>query len=287
MHGYSVTLPAMYLVKSPFFLKWYYPQLLWNKPRSEKTIYITFDDGPIPIVTPFVLKTLAAYNAKATFFCIGDNIRKHPDVFNAVVNSGHAIGNHTFNHLNGWKTDDETYIKNILEAQALTQTNLFRPPYGRIKKSQIRKLKGVGGRESEVGSEQSAVSSLQSDIKTLSFEVRNKSSEPQFQPSNHYPLTAKPNPSTLYPPNPKPSTLHPKPSTLNLPAFHLIMWDVLSGDFDTNLAPEKCYQNVIINTQNGSIIVFHDSLKAFDRLQYALPRVLKYFTERGFSFERL
>ena len=211
----------MYLIKSPLLLKWYYPSLLWNKSRTEKVIYLTFDDGPIPNVTDFVLKTLKVFNAKATFFCIGDNIVKHPDVYANVINDGHAIGNHTFNHLKGWKTDDETYIENTLKCQALTKSNLFRPPYGRIKKSQIRSL-------------QSLVLSPQSD------------------------------------------------SRLNI-----IMWDVLSGDFDTNLSPEKCYQNVIKHTENGSIIVFHDSLKAFDRLAYALPRVLKYFTNKGFTFSTL
>jgi len=205
----------MYLIKSPLLLKWYYPSLLWNKSRTEKVIYLTFDDGPIPNVTDFVLKTLKVFNAKATFFCIGDNIVKHTEVFERVKNDGHAIGNHTFNHLKGWKTDNGTYLQNTLKCQELTQTNLFRPPYGRIKKSQISNLK-------------SQISELK-----------------------------------------------------------IVMWDVLSGDFDTKLSPEKCYQNVIKHTENGSIIVFHDSLKAFDRLSYALPKVLAYFTEKGFTFSTL
>jgi len=205
----------MYLIKSPLLLKWYYPSLLWNKSRTEKVIYLTFDDGPIPNVTDFVLKTLKVFNAKATFFCIGDNIVKHPEVFERVKNDGHAIGNHTFNHLKGWKTDNETYLQNTLKCQELTQTDLFRPPYGRIKKSQISNLK-------------SQISGL-----------------------------------------------------------NIVMWDVLSGDFDTKLSPEKCYQNVIKHTENGSIIVFHDSLKAFDRLSYTLPKVLAYFTEKGFTFSTL
>ena len=249
----------MYLIKSPFFLKWYYPSLLWHKSRSQKTIYLTFDDGPIPIVTPFVLKTLKNHNAKATFFCIGDNINKHPKEFAAVVQAGHSIGNHTFNHLKGWKTDDELYIENIVKAQALTQTNLFRPPYGRIKKSQIERLKVEGwkanGKKEEVGG---------------------RKSETGDEILKHYRQTK----SSSFNPNPKPSSLH-------LPAINPIMWDVLSGDFDTDLSPETCYQNVIENTQNGSIIVFHDSLKAFERLEYALPRVMAYFTERGFRFEKL
>lgn len=205
----------MYLIKSPLLLKWYYPSLLWNKSRTEKVIYLTFDDGPIPNVTDFVLKTLKVFNAKATFFCIGDNIAKYPEVFERVKTDGHAIGNHTFNHLKGWKTDDKTYLQNALKCQELTQTHLFRPPYGRIRKSQI--------------------SNLRSQISNL----------------------------------------------------NIVMWDVLSGDFDINLSPDKCYQNVIKHTENGSIIVFHDSLKAFDRLAYALPKVLAYFTEKGFTFSTL
>lgn len=218
----------MYLVKSPLLLKWYYPALTWNKSRSEKIVYLTFDDGPIPNVTDFVLKTLRAFNAKATFFCIGDNIQKHPDVFNRVKNDGHAIGNHTFNHLKGWKTDNDTYLQNTIKCQKLTQTNLFRPPYGRIKKSQVRSLKSL-------------FLDPASDLKL-------NASDQELQ---------------------------------------IVMWDVLSGDFDINLAPDKCYQNVIKHAENGSIIVFHDSIKAFDRLEYTLPRVLKYFVERGFTFATL
>ena len=225
----------MYLIKSPLLLKWYYPSLLWNKSRTEKVIYLTFDDGPIPNVTDFVLKTLKVFNAKATFFCIGDNIVKHPEVFERVKTNGHAIGNHTFNHLKGWKTDDETYLQNTIKCQELTKTNLFRPPYGRIKKSQILSLK------SKVLSPKSIYQNPQAD-------------------------------SNL------------KSQILNL---QIVMWDVLSGDFDTKLSPEKCYQNVIKHTENGSIIVFHDSLKAFDRLSYALPKVLAYFTEKGFTFSSL
>jgi len=205
----------MYLVKSPLLLKWYYPSLVWNKSRSERVVYLTFDDGPIPVVTDFVLNTLKSYNCKATFFCIGDNINKHPEVFERIKTDGHAIGNHTYNHLKGWKTEDDTYIKNFSLCQQHTGSNLFRPPYGRIKKSQIRRLK-----------------------------------------------------------------------TIN-PHINIIMWDVLSGDFDVNLSPEKCYQNVISNTENGSVIVFHDSLKAFDRLKFALPEAIKYLVEKGFQFHTL
>jgi peptidoglycan/xylan/chitin deacetylase (PgdA/CDA1 family) len=218
----------MYLIKSPLLLKWYYPSLLWHKSRNEKVIYLTFDDGPIPNVTDFVLKTLKAFRSKATFFCIGDNIVKNPEVYARIINDGHAIGNHTFNHLKGWKTDDHTYVENTMACQQLTRTHLFRPPYGRIKKSQISKLK-------------------------TAFNSQSSSSSP------------------------------PTPDR----ELKIVMWDVLSGDFDLNLSPEKCYQNVLKHTENGSIIVFHDSLKAFERLEYALPKVLAYFTEKGFKFSTL
>jgi len=205
----------MYLIKSPLLLKWYYPSLVWNKSRTDKVIYLTFDDGPIPDVTDFVLKTLNSFKAKATFFCIGDNIVKHPQVFQRLLADGHRIGNHTFNHLKGWKTNNDTYIQNFSKCQELTGTTLFRPPYGRIKKAQINRI----------------------------------------------------------------NTLHPN--------IQIIMWDVLSGDFDTELSPENCLKNVVSHAENGSIIVFHDSLKAFDRLRYALPLALKHFQDKGYTFATL
>ena len=217
----------MYLIKTPFLLKKLYPSsLIWNKSREDKSIFLTFDDGPIPIVTPWVLKTLKNFNAKATFFCIGENITKHPEIFAQLKADGHAIGNHTYNHLKGWITDDETYLENINKCQQLTQTHLFRPPYGRIKRSQIKLLKY-----------QVFSSKYQDDLQ------RNQ--------------------------------------------FSIVMWDVLSGDFDTQLSPDKCLKNVIKNTENGSIVVFHDSLKAWERLEFVLPKALKYWTEKGFEFKAL
>ncbi len=205
----------MYLVRPPFFLKWYYSNLVWNKDTTKKTIYLTFDDGPIPNVTDFVLNTLKRFNIKATFFCIGDNISKHPHIYERLKSEGHTLGNHTFNHLKGWKTADQVYLDNFLKCQELTQTDLFRPPYGRVKKSQILQLKK------------------------------------------------------------------------HIPKLHIIMWDVLSGDFDLSLSPEKCYQNVVKNVRNGSIIVFHDSLKAWDRLEYALPKAIETLINKGYQFETL
>src|SRR5215217_3318476 len=131
----------MYLVKTPWLLKKLYPQLIWDSDKHSRTIYLTFDDGPIPIVTPFVLNILAQYQAKATFFCIGDNVTKHTDIFENLKLAGHAIGNHTFNHLKGWDTADELYVQNFIKAEEILQSQLFRPPYGRIKRSQIKLLK--------------------------------------------------------------------------------------------------------------------------------------------------
>nr|WP_294943670.1 polysaccharide deacetylase family protein [uncultured Mucilaginibacter sp.] len=205
----------MYLVKTPRILKWLYPNLIWGAQPNGRCIYLTFDDGPIPIVTPFVLNILKQYNAKATFFCIGDNISKHPDVFNDVKSAGHAIGNHTYNHLKGWDTGDSAYLNNFLKADELVAANLFRPPYGRIKRSQVKLLKQAR------------------------------------------------------------------------PGLRIIMWDVLSGDFDVTLSPEACLKNVIKHTEAGSIVVFHDSLKAFDRLEYVLPRALEHWSKEGYLFKSL
>jgi peptidoglycan/xylan/chitin deacetylase (PgdA/CDA1 family) len=205
----------MYLVKTPWLLKKLYPQLVWNLDRTQPVIYLTFDDGPIPVVTPFVLKTLKQFEAKATFFCIGDNVQKHADIFKQVQANGHAIGNHTFNHLKGWKTEDEVYIQNFKQADQLLNTSLFRPPYGRIRRSQIEHL----------------------------------------------------------------IALKPK--------LQIIMWDVLSGDFDMSLKPADCLKNVLKYTGNGAIVVFHDSLKAFNRLEYVLPRALEVWSKAGYRFETL
>jgi peptidoglycan-N-acetylglucosamine deacetylase len=202
----------MYIAHSPFWLQWLYPSLVWHKSREEKSIYLSFDDGPIPVVTPFVLNTLKRFNAKATFFCIGENILRNPEIFRQIVDEGHAVGNHTHNHLNGWKTPDEQYLQNVAECQKLTGTNLFRPPYGRIKRSQIQKLQAVN------------------------------------------------------------------------PSLKIVLWDVLSGDFDIDIKGEKCVENVLKHARNGSVIVFHDSIKAFPRLETALPRVLEELTAKGFRF---
>jgi peptidoglycan/xylan/chitin deacetylase (PgdA/CDA1 family) len=202
-------------VKTPWFVKKLYPSLLWNKNRSGNRIFVTFDDGPIPIVTPFVLNILKKYGAKATFFCIGDNVNKHRDIFEQVKNEGHSIGNHTYNHLKGWITGDHAYLDNFLKCDELLHSDLFRPPYGRVKRSQVKLL--------------------------------NKAK----------------------------------------PGLQIVMWDVLSGDYDQNLEPEKCLKNVLKYTRPGSIIVFHDSLKAFGRLEYVLPKAMEEWAKMGFEFAAL
>jgi peptidoglycan/xylan/chitin deacetylase (PgdA/CDA1 family) len=202
----------MYLIKTPQVIQNLFPNFTWRIPTNEKVLYFTFDDGPIPEVTPWVLEQLQAFQAKATFFCVGENIEKHPDVFKTVVEAGHAVGNHTFNHLNGWNTDNIPYYHNVRHCANLMKSVLFRPPYGRIK---------------------------------------------------------------------------PKQAQFLLRHYRIIMWEVLSGDFDPNVSAEQCAENVIKNAKPGSIIVFHDSQKAKSKLEYALPTVLEHFSRQGYRFEKL
>jgi len=203
---------GFFLHKSNFLLRTVYPEFWWKVEGDvEPTIYLTFDDGPIPDVTEFVLEQLDRYAAQATFFCIGDNVRKHRNVLYQVLEAGHMVGNHTYNHLNGWKTDDETYLENVQSCQHVlgVETALFRPPYGRIRKTQAAQV------------------------------------------MEHH---------------------------------SVVMWDVLTGDFDQTLAPDVCLKKSIQHTEPGSIIVFHDSLKAWPNMRYALPRLLAHFAERDYTF---
>jgi peptidoglycan/xylan/chitin deacetylase (PgdA/CDA1 family) len=205
-----------YFVKTPWWLKRIYSNYTWSLPAKEKIIYLTFDDGPHPQATPFVLDELKRYQAKAIFFCIGKNVKAYPEIYKRILDEGHAVGNHTQNHLNGWKTKDEIYLADIREASQYINTHLFRPPYGRITKFQASNIKAA---------------------------LRNDNAK-------------------------------------------IIMWDVVSGDFDNTLLPQDCLENVILNTNRGSIVVFHDSEKAFPRLKFCLPETLKFFERKGFSFEK-
>lgn len=202
----------MYLVRTPNFLRTLFPGFLWKFDPQQKDIYLTFDDGPIPEVTPWVLDQLKHFNAKATFFCVGENIKKHPEVFTQLVSEGHSIGSHTFNHLNGWYTENKQYFKNVMEGARQAKSKLFRPPYGKIKPSQAYFL------------------------------------------NRHYTI---------------------------------VMWDVLSGDFDPEISAERVLDNVTKNSSNGSIVVFHDSKKTFEKLQFVLPKALEFFKRQGYQFKVL
>ncbi len=204
-----------YLVKTPSLLKFFYPDCIWDIKTEGKVLYLTFDDGPHPVATSFVLEELKKYNAKATFFCVGENVEEHFNIYKNIIDQGHAVGNHTYNHLNGWRTKDKEYLDNIFKAKKIIDSNLFRPPYGKISKFQLEQLK-----------------------------------------AEKYNL---------------------KP----------IMWSVISGDFDEKVLGEASYLNVVKNAKEGSIVVFHDSQKAVDKVRYALPLVLKYFKEKGFEFRSI
>jgi peptidoglycan-N-acetylglucosamine deacetylase len=204
-----------YIVKTPNWVKKIFRTSIWEITEAQKSIYLTFDDGPHSAITSFVLDELKKYNARATFFCIGKNVVDNPLIFKRILSEGHALGNHTHNHLDGWKTSKNNYLQNIIEAAKYIDSNLFRPPYGRIS-----------------------------------------------------------------------STQHQALQQLDKP-FKMVMWSVLSGDFDVTITPEQCCNNVLKNAEAGSVIVFHDSEKAFERLRYVLPVVLKYFSEKGYQFERI
>jgi len=200
-----------------------FPNLVWDIPTKEKVIYLTFDDGPTPIITDWTLDVLKKHNAKATFFCIGKNIKAYPTIFNRIVSEGHSIGNHTYNHLKGWKTSTKEYIEDVTKTKLIIDSqiqnsefriqNFFRPPYGKIKPKQTKELINLG--------------------------------------------------------------------------YKIIMWKVLSIDWDASVSNIKCLENVIGNASYGDIIVFHDSLKAAKNMQYALPKVLEHFSEKGVEFKRI
>lgn len=200
----------MYFVRTPYLIsKVLYRKLTWEIPNADKNVFLTFDDGPHPEVTTEIIKILYRFKIQSTFFCVGENIRKHPDTYNMLIEKGHRTANHTFNHLKGWKTSTEDYTSNVDLASKYIDSKLFRPPYGRIKKRQL----------------------------------------------NH----------------------------LNM-KYQIIMWTILAGDFDKKVSGEQCYQNVIRYAKTGSIIVFHDSKKAEEKVLYALPKVIEYLLEKKFNF---
>ena len=206
-----------YFIKTPWLVKKLFPSYVWSMPAGDHSLYLSFDDGPHPEITPWVLDELKKYNAKASFFCIGKNVEQYPGIYQRILDEGHATGNHSYSHLNGWHTPDEKYIDDVATAATIFRSSLFRPPYGRIKSKQARQI----------------TSAMQST------------------------------------------------------SARIIMWDVLSGDFDQEYSGGQCVANVIENTGPGAIIVFHDSEKAFRNLEYALPRVLEYLDEDGYIFKKI
>ncbi len=189
-----------------------FKDFIWHFAGQEKELYLTFDDGPTPEVTPWVLETLSNYNAKATFFCIGENVMNNSKIYESLIAEGHAVGNHSFSHLKGWITSNKDYIDDVKKASEFINSDLFRPPYGRIKPAQ-------------------------------SYELKND--------------------------------------------YHIIMWDVLTKDYDNKVNPQKCYDYVINHSEGGSIIVFHDTVKAQKNLQYVLPKILDYYSENKFVFKAI
>ncbi len=207
-----------FIIKTPKLVHWLFPKRVWAFSRKQPSVYLTFDDGPIPEVTPWVLDQLRKYDARATFFCIGDNIAKHPKIAQQILAEKHAIGNHTFHHKNGWKTSFEDYIKDFklfnsefknIRKENTQSKKLFRPPYGKMTSLQAKAILKKG--------------------------------------------------------------------------HDIIMWNVLSGDYNQHISEEKCLSNVLKNIQEGSVVVFHDSLKAEKNLRYVLPKVLEYIKEQGWS----
>lgn len=200
-------------VKTPFVVKELFPNFIWEINTTKKDIYLTFDDGPTSGITNWVLDVLDEFNAKATFFCIGKNVEKHPEIFKQITAQGHTIGNHTYNHIKGWKTKTKDYLNNVEKASKLTSSKLFRAPYGQIKPKQGKKIMSLG--------------------------------------------------------------------------YKVVMWNVLPFDWDHQVSEDTCLNNVISSTKNGSIIVFHDSVKASKNMKFCLPKVLDYFSKRGYNFKSI
>jgi len=189
-----------------------YKNLIWNFKGKDKELFLTFDDGPNPEITDWVLSVLKEYDAKATFFCVGNKVEQHPEVYNKIISQGHSIGNHTYSHKKGWTTASKEYISDVAKASEFIHSSLFRPPYGRIRPHQMKALKKE---------------------------------------------------------------------------YKIIMWDVLSKDYDENVSNNDCLKNVLDYAESGSIIVFHDKLEAQEKLKFVLPKVLDHFTAKGYTFNAI
>jgi peptidoglycan-N-acetylglucosamine deacetylase len=200
----------MYFFSTPYFIKKFFRKnIVWEKDPSENSIYLTFDDGPEASVTPWVLEELKKYDAKATFFCLGKNADANPELLETIMQEGHMLGNHSYSHCNGWDTPTHDYIADVEKCNQIIKSDLFRPPYGKIKLSQLRQLKKK---------------------------------------------------------------------------YSIMMWSLMSGDFDSGISREKCLDTILNKTKPGTIIIFHDSLKAKEKLEYVLPRYLQHFKEKGYRF---
>jgi len=204
----------MYMIRAPFWLRRFYGKARWDMPPTQPpAVYLTFDDGPHPVITPQVLDILRTYQAKATFFCIGKNVAEYPSVYEDIIAQGHTVGNHTHRHLNGWKTKTEDYIADVQQAALQVNSRLFRPPYGRIKPAQARQL--------------------------------------------------------------------------SIQGFSVVLWSLLSGDFDVHITPDQCRDRVIQNLEPGDIVVFHDSQKAASRMLFTLPHILEHCAAKGWDMRAL
>ena len=201
----------MYLVKTPLFAQYLFKRLIWRFVDTKK-VHLTFDDGPVPEATPWVLDVLKEADIKATFFCVGENVKKYPEIYQRILDEGHAVGNHTYNHLNAWKTKSKEYLDNVELASNEIDSKLFRPPYGKLSPKLSKKIEAD---------------------------------------------------------------------------YDIIMWDILSGDFDSNISAEKCLTNVTSKAREGSIIVFHDSKKAIDKLKFVLPRVIEFFKSQEIEMGKI
>lgn len=201
----------MFIERPPFLYRMYFPEAIWRLPQKEKCVYLTFDDGPIPQMTPWVLEILRQFNVPATFFCVGDNIARNPGLFDSIRAAGHQVGNHTMSHVQGLHMNTHDYLRNIEKAHDLIQSPLFRPPHGFMRPSQFAALKDK---------------------------------------------------------------------------YTTVMWDVVTRDYSRNLNGMQVLDNVRHYTRNGSIIVFHDSIKAQKNLVYALPRAIEWLLENGYAIQR-
>ncbi len=199
-------------IQVPQLIKWCFKSVLWRENSKGKSIYLTFDDGPIPEVTPKVLNILDDFGVKATFFCVGDNVRKNPETYNEVIRRGHSVGNHTFNHIKGFSFSTNEYIENIKKASEYIESKLFRPPHGQITPMQIKHIK------------------------------KN---------------------------------------------YKIVMWDFITYDYDKTLSAEKIMEIIRKKSRNGSIVVFHDSLKSGKNVLEALPQALQFWKDEGYYLETI